>query len=517
MHEYKKTNKNFATQLPRNIVANILYFLVNIIIGLLIVPYFIDTLGVAAYGLIPLATSITGYVAIVVQSLNISVSRFLTVDLQRDDYVAANKTFNTSLFGFTAVICILIPIVVLIAYFIPFIFNVPADQESGAQILFLGICSAFFIRTWSGNFTVQLFAYNRLDLQNIVNTINILFQVGLIVLFFTLFEPNLNLIGFAYLGGSVIASCVSIIFARRVCPHLRISFSSCDWSRLREIGGLGWWVIVNQIGALIFLQIDLILVNLIFGATAGGEYAIALQWVVLLRGIAGTLVGVVMPMIFTYYAQKRTETLINFTKSAVKIMGLLMALPIGLVCGFAPQLIGVWVGNEFSFLAPLMVLLTFHLIITLTVLPLFSINVAYNKVKVPGIVTFFMGIGYLILAIVLSLYSGLGYYSIGLAVAIMLILKNGIFTPWYATKILEVNVHTFIQSMLPGIFATLILGVIGFVLGIYFQLDRLFPLIITCGVLALGYTGLMLRFGLSRSERDLFASYLPKRFRRLIN
>jgi len=42
------------------------------------VPYFINTLGVAAYGLIPLATSITGYVAIVVQSLNISVSRFLS-------------------------------------------------------------------------------------------------------------------------------------------------------------------------------------------------------------------------------------------------------------------------------------------------------------------------------------------------------------------------------------------------------------------------------------------------------
>jgi O-antigen/teichoic acid export membrane protein len=69
--------RGLAAQLPRNLAANIAYFLVNIVIGVLLVPYFINTLGVAAYGLIPLATSIIGYVAIVVQSLNTSVSRFL--------------------------------------------------------------------------------------------------------------------------------------------------------------------------------------------------------------------------------------------------------------------------------------------------------------------------------------------------------------------------------------------------------------------------------------------------------
>lgn len=71
-----QTTRGFAAQLPRNLAANIAYFLVNIVIGILLVPYFIDTLGVAAYGLIPLATSITGYVAIVVQSLNTAVTRF---------------------------------------------------------------------------------------------------------------------------------------------------------------------------------------------------------------------------------------------------------------------------------------------------------------------------------------------------------------------------------------------------------------------------------------------------------
>jgi len=71
-------NQQLAAQFPRNLTANIAYFLVNIVIGVRLVPYFINTLGVAAYGIIPLATSITGYVAIVVQSLNTAVTRFLS-------------------------------------------------------------------------------------------------------------------------------------------------------------------------------------------------------------------------------------------------------------------------------------------------------------------------------------------------------------------------------------------------------------------------------------------------------
>lgn len=45
-HETDQTTRGFAAQLPRNLAANIVYFLVNIIIGVLRVPYFINTLGI---------------------------------------------------------------------------------------------------------------------------------------------------------------------------------------------------------------------------------------------------------------------------------------------------------------------------------------------------------------------------------------------------------------------------------------------------------------------------------------
>jgi membrane protein EpsK len=503
-------------QLPRNLAGNIGYFLVNLIIGLLLVPYFISTLGVAAYGIIPLATSLNGYIGLLTQSLNTAVSRYLTVDLQREDYATANKTFNTAFSGISGIILLMVPVVAIISLYAPTIFIVPVGQESGAIYLFLGVSSAFLIRSWSGNFTVSLFAYNRLDLLNLVNIVNVMVQVLLIVAFFSILGPSLPLIGLAYLIGGIIASALAILLSRWINPHLTINIHDFDRSRLHDLTGMGWWVIVNQVGAVLFLSIDLIVVNLIFGATTGGEYAIALQWVILLRAIAGTLSGVLTPIMLTYYAKEQTETLIRVSQSAVKLMGLSMALPIGLVCGFAPALLTVWVGREFSFLAFLMVVLTGHLAINLAVLPLFSINVAYNRVKIPGILTLFMGIGNLILAIILSLYTGLGYYGVAVAAVIVLTLKNALFTPWYATRILGVSAHTYTRAMLPGVLAAIIIAGCAAAISLIFPVASFLPLVLAGGALAVLYLAVLWPLGLDGFERRLFSSYLPTGIRRFM-
>jgi membrane protein EpsK len=499
--------------LPKNLAANIAYFLVSVIVGIFLVPYFISTLGVAAYGIIPLATSITGYVTIIIQSLNAAVSRFLTINLQREDYPSANQTFNTALFGLSTVIVLMIPIVVIVAIVIPQIFNIPAGQSNSTSLLFLGVCAAALLQAWSGTFTVQLFAYNRLDLQNFINLLGLIFQVVTIVVLFTIFGPTLEFIGLAYLIAAFATSIVAIILARRVCPYLVVSIQSFDRSQLKSLSEMGGWVVVNQIGSLLFLQIDIIVVNILFGATSSGEYAVALQFGLLLRTIGAVFSGVLTPIIFTYYAKKQTDDLIHVTTSGVKLMGLVMALPIGLLCGLAPQILTIWVGEAFVGLAPLVVLLTAHLVVNLAVLPIFSINVAYNRVRVPGIITFFMGIGNFALAFALPLITGWGYYGVAAAGAIVLTLKNAIFTPWYATRILGVPVHTFTSAILPGIIATILIAVCAAIIPQFFPLAGLSLLIITGGVFTVIYLIITWQIGLDKFERDLFSSYLPTKIR----
>jgi O-antigen/teichoic acid export membrane protein len=507
------TNEGFREQLPKNLFANVANFVVSIIIGIFLVPYFIGTLGIAAYGLIPLATSLTSYVTILTDSLNVAVSRFLTVDLQRQDYKKANKTFNTAIFGLSGLIILLIPVVVLLSWYAPKFFNIPTGQESEVILLFLGISAAFLIRSWSSNFTVAFFAHNRLDLLNLLNVINIVVQVSLIIASFLLFSPQLRYVGFAYLFSSIVFLCCSFVLSKRMYPHLHIAVKDFDRSRLNELTSMGAWAVVNQMGALLFLQVDLIIVNLLFGADAAGEYAVVFLWVTLIRGIAGTLSGVLTPMILTYYAKGKFEDLVRLSKSAVKGLGLLIALPIGLLCGFAPKILTFWVGPQFAHLAPLLWLLTIPLVINMSTLPLFAIYVSYNKVRVPGLVTLVMGVGNVILACSLPLLLGWGYYGVAVADAIVLTLKSSFFAPWYATKIIGIPSDTFTKSMVSGLLATLVIAGFTTVIGNMFMISSIFSLVFFCMIISVLYLVVLWYIGFNPYEREIFSHYIPKKMR----
>jgi membrane protein EpsK len=309
--------------------------------------------------------------------------------------------------------------------------------------------------------------------------------------------------------GALVAFIITIYASKKVNPHLKVNYIDFRASQLKEMARMGNWIIVNQIGYLLFLQVDLIIVNKLFGNTAGGEYATIMMWRILLTSMAMMLAGVLTPIILTYYAKNEFEHIITISKSAVKLMSLTMALPIGLICGFAPQLLSLWVGPEFMELAPLMWILLLPLIINLSVLPLFSINTSFNKVRIPGLVTLFMGFGNFLLAIIIPYITGWGYYGVAVAGFIMLTMKNSIFTPWYATRVMGIPKHTFTESMLSGFISMVaIIGIIT-ILNYYLDFSTLISLISIFGAITFIYFSMIWFIGLSQYERKMIQSFMP--------
>jgi membrane protein EpsK len=347
-----------------------------------------------------------------------------------------------------------------------------------------------------------------------VSATNIIVSATLIFIFFHYYSPSLAFVGLAYVIGATAASVLSIILAKRVCPGLKLSFRSFDYDKLKAMGNMGMWSMVNQMGTLLFLQIDLIVVNTLFGAASAGQYAVILMWATLLRTIANTIAGVLTPVVFTNYAKGNIDALIKVTNSAVRLMGIFLALPIGLICGFAPQILTIWVGEKFAFLAPLLVLMAIHLTINLSVLPLFSVNVAYNKIRVPGVLTLLMGGLNIVLAFSIPLVFGAGFYGVALAGAVVLTLKNAVFTPWYAARVMGIGGLAFTRSVITGLVPTIIVAAASAVAGFYVNIASMTSLVLAGGILGLVYLVLVWKLGLTAFERELFRSYLPKNLRR---
>lgn len=506
----------FTQSLPKNLISNVIYFVLNIAVGLMLVPFFLDTLGKAAYGLIPLATSITSYITLIIDSLNTSISRFLTIDLQRADVKRANETFNTALFGTLGVILLLIPIALAAAWYAPVFFNIGDQSTTDVFLLFALIFGSVLIRTWSSNFMVTLFAYNRLDLRNYVNCTNLFIQIILVVTLFLYLGPSLVLVGLSYVGAAVATLVMSFILSKRTCPFLKISSASFVRSRIKEIGGMSVWVLINSVGLLLNTQISLIVVNKLFGEVAGTEYSLAALWSTLLINIASLVTNLFAPMTYSYYAKQDREGLIRFTSMTIKIMGLSMALPIALACIFSSQLLTIWVGAEFAHLSPLMWICVAPVILQIMVSCIAPMTVAYNRVRSLVFLTLPMGFLNVILALLLPNIFDIGMYGVALAGLITLILRYGVINPLFIASIIQIPIFTYLKKMLYGIGGTLVLSVAGIALLSVVTISTLPKLILAgCGIAAV-YLLFVLNVVLHPEEREMIRSCLPRVFQRRI-
>jgi hypothetical protein len=124
-----------------------------------------------------------------------------------------------------------------------------------------------------------------------------------------------------------------------------------------------------------------------------------------------------------------------------------------------------------------------------------------------------MGIGNFCLAIALPLLFGWGYYGVAAAGAIALTLKNAIFTPWYASRILGIDSGIFNRSMAPGCILVLFIFIISAIAEKLFVITNWWLLIGLCACIGLVYLGIAWKIVLSPSEREFFKSFLPSQMK----
>nr|WGD93530.1 oligosaccharide flippase family protein [Bacillus subtilis] len=105
-----------------------------------------------------------------------------------------------------------------------------------------------------------------------------LFGCCLSLLLFACFAPKIWQIQLAALAGAVMASVLSFYFFKKLIPWFSFRMKDLSFRTSKELFQAGAWSSVNQIGVLLFLQIDLLTANLMLGASASGKYAAIIQF-----------------------------------------------------------------------------------------------------------------------------------------------------------------------------------------------------------------------------------------------
>jgi len=253
-----------------------------------------------------------------------------------------------------------------------------------------------------------------------------------------------------------------------------------------------------------------------FGAIAGTQYSLALLWSSLLIGIISMVTNCFTPMIYSYRARDDKHGMKKFVAFSVKITTLITALLIGLVCIFAAQLLKIWVGEEYMFLASLVMVIIIPVIFSVQSSCCAPVNAAYIKVRLPAIANIFGGGLTIILALTLPNIFGIEMYGVALGVGISTCLISCFISPIYGAYILNTRLSTFLKPAVPGYIALVILILFGILLNNLFSIDTLFEVLLAGGIITIVYFLIIFKILLTKNERILIRSCIPSYIAKVI-
>ena len=438
-----------ATDDPRahaklNLATTVAGFLVSVGTGLWFTPFLVHKLGPAAYGIIPLATTVVSYFSLLTQTLSSALNRSISVALAGGDMERAGRAFSSALGGVLLIIAMLMPLIAALSWSAPALFNVPAGEAMATRALFVIVGMTLIFSLFSTPFLAISFGQNKIYWNNSIALIQTATRIGLTVLLFSV-AANIFNAGIGILVAALGSVMLAILSARLNARALALFHPSFHREELRALSRTSSHVLLMQLGTVLTMSCEVVIANKLFGVYQGGRYAAVIQWLLLLRNANMSLVVLCVPTILRLVGEHKHGELITYTRQAMVWSALFIALPAGFVCGVSPILLTAWLGPHFTDMWPIVVVQLTPMVFTCTVLPLYSISLGTDKMLVGGIAQLVLGAAGVVIAILLGWQWGM----IGVAIGVnwSFGIKELVFTPAYAASNIDAPRRTFLAPL----------------------------------------------------------------------
>lgn len=497
-------------RLVSNVGGNLVALGVGAAVGLWQTPYLIRHLGVGAFGQIGVLRAVADYGSLITFSLMWTVHRFVAIRLDRDDTRGTNEIFNTALVSMGVLCGLVMTVAFAISARVPALFHAVSGSDSDISRLFLALMLTSCVVSMGSPYLSVPLARHRFDLINVVRILGFAVQVAVIVACFTTLSARLAFVGWAYVLKETFILAGVIWVAMRLAPGMVTRPAMFRWRAFRDMAVMTGWAVLDRVGFLLYYSIDLLLINAFLGSVACGRYAPITQLGFMLNMLVVAVANVFWPIACEHIAKGSIDSLAQYAVRTTRFMGVILALPVGLLCGLSRPLLRTWLGADWAPYAPLLIVLVVPLAVTFALRHLFSITHGMNRVRAPALATVAGGILNLALSATLLKFTNLGLYGVALATVLSLVLKDLLFMVAYCARVLSRPAASFYRALLPGALLTAGLVLAGLGLSKVADVSGLVRLAAAgsalCAVYAVAAAAL-----LGKDELRFLRSLLPRR------
>ena len=496
-----------AKILVKGSLLRVTEFFSSAIIGLVMMPFVIHSLGDNMYGLWIFVGSFLGYYGLLDLGLGSAVQRYVSRAVGLKDYKEINKVLNTALFLFGALGVIAFFVSVGVAVFLPLIIkNITEVALFRKLILILGLnfAVAFPMRVFFGILTANL----RYDVGAVIEISKLILRTALIIVFFKL-GFGIMALALITVFMDVLSNLTKYIVVRRKYKYIEVSFKFIDKTKIRTLFDYSKYTFIAQISKQIRFNIDNLVITVFLGLNYVTVYSIASRLIKYFIGFITSSVGFMTPVFSQYEGKGDYESIREKFIFMTKISGYLSFLIGGTLIIFGDAFIRRWVGNEYSVAYPLLIILVVPIIFALMQGPSWQVMYGISKHKIFAILDSVEAVANLILSLILVRKFGIMGVALGTAIP-MIIIKLFV-QPLFVCRAMKLNVFKYYFSVLfpVGLRSTIFLGIFWFLIREFISPNYLRILFLILAEFAL-FVPVMFILGFKKDEQKTFMRILKK-------
>jgi O-antigen/teichoic acid export membrane protein len=330
-----------------NVISRYVTLGLEMVVGLFMLPFNANHLGVSEYGLWMLAASIVAYFPVLDLGLGNAMERAVAHYRAEQNPEAINEVASTLVFVFAAIGLLALLVVGGVAWNIERVFDLPPAQAHTGRILMMMIAAQVAVGLPFTIYGAVVNGFQRTYLNSIVGGCVSLSVVAVNVLVVWSGGGLVELVGLMT-ATRLVGYVAYRLNAYRVFPLLRIRPTRFRKSRLRELTGFGAWMMVQAAACKVNYGSDPVVIGAFLSTGSVAVWTVAQRLADAVLQVTNQLNYVLFPIVVGADTSQRNDRLAEVLVQGTRL-SLATILPVaGSLALLADSVVVGWTGQRYA-------------------------------------------------------------------------------------------------------------------------------------------------------------------------
>lgn len=428
-----------------NLAASWLNHAVGLAIGIVLMPFVLNTLGDEGYGTWIFINAVAGYSGLLYAGFGETICQYVAKYHAKQKWDKLNQAVNIVFFGYLALGTVALLIASLLAWLAPVIFNWGHQSVDEIQLVILILGLNIFLAMATTVFGGVLLGIQRFDLERGTCIVAGILRLVLTIMFLQE-QWGLLTLSLIFLAVTIVEHAGHVILAFIHVPKLSIGTAHLNHKTFKEFISFSSYSFIGVISEQLIDFTDTVVIGCVLGAKAVVPYAIAQRLCRFIMMPVRQIGRVSLPRASELAASNQNHRLQHLLTSGIGVSFLLIT---GFFIGaayFGPVLVENWIGSSYSQSQLLLMVLLGTQIIATPVEIVRSILFGMGHVRKPALINLTQAVCNLVLSIVLIRPLGLLGVALGTAIPVI-VFDLGMLLP-YGIRTLNLPADRLIRTAL---------------------------------------------------------------------